>query len=225
MITFNNDIKLGNGIYSIPDLAFILQLPQAKVRRWMNDFWDARLGQKYKGKYSWGEGRDKATNFYTLIEFYVFYQLRENKVGTGTILKAHEAMASQLKTPYPFASSQVLTDGKNILYSLEDGTTINADKSKQIAFREIIENFCKKIEFSPSSLAERYYPLGKQHHIVVDPHHQFGQPIIEKTNLLAETIYDLFQAGESKEFLSRLYNISVKEVNDAVALFNLKTAA
>jgi uncharacterized protein (DUF433 family) len=134
-------------------------------------------------------------------------------------------MAEQLKTPYPFASAPVLTDGRSILYSLHDGTTINADKSRQIAFKQIIESFCKKIEFSDSQLAERYWPLGKQNHIVVDPHHQFGQPVIDKTNLLAETIYDLHHAGETKEFLSRLYNISVKEVNDAVALYNLKTAA
>lgn len=225
MIALKNDNNLGEGIYSIPDLAFILRLPQPKVRRWMKNFWDAKLGEKYKGKYSSGEGRDKAANFYTLIEFYVFYQLREAKVGITTILKAHEMIATQLKTPYPFASSQLLTDGRQILYSLEDGTTIKADKSLQIAFKEIIENFCKKIEFSHSNLAEKFYPLGKQHHIVVDPHHQFGQPIIEKTNLLAETIYNLHQAGESKAFISRLYNITGKEVDDAVALFNLKTAA
>jgi uncharacterized protein (DUF433 family) len=225
MLAFENNIQLGNGIYSLPDLAFILRLPPSKVRRWMNDFYNQRLGEKYKGKYSWGQGRDKATNFYTLIEFYVFYQLRENKVGIKTILNAHGQMAEQLKTPYPFASASVLTDGKSVLYSLEDGTTIKADKSRQIAFKQIIESFCKKIEFSDSQLAERYWPLGKQSHIVVDPHHQFGQPVIDKTNLLAETIYDLHQAGETKEFLSRLYNISVKEVNDAVALYNLKTAA
>jgi uncharacterized protein (DUF433 family) len=225
MLAFENNIQLGNGIYSLPDLAFILRLPPSKVRRWMNDFYNQRLGEKYKGKYSWGQGRDKATNFYTLIEFYVFYQLRENKVGIKTIFNAHGQMAEQLKTPYPFASASVLTDGKSVLYSLEDGTTIKADKSRQIAFKQIIESFCKKIEFSDSQLAERYWPLGKQSHIVVDPHHQFGQPVIDKTNLLAETIYDLHQAGETKEFLSRLYNISVKEVNDAVALYNLKTAA
>jgi uncharacterized protein (DUF433 family) len=225
MLAFENNIQLGNGIYSLPDLAFILRLPPSKVRRWMNDFYNQRLGEKYKGKYSWGQGRDKATNFYTLIEFYVFYQLRENKVGIKTILNAHGQMAEQLKTPYPFASASVLTDGKSVLYSLEDGTTIKADRSRQIAFKQIIESFCKKIEFSDSQLAERYWPLGKQSHIVVDPHHQFGQPVINKTNLLAETIYDLHQAGETKEFLSRLYNISVKEVNDAVALYNLKTAA
>jgi uncharacterized protein (DUF433 family) len=225
MLAFENNIELGNGIYSLPDLAFILRLPQSKVRRWMNDFYNQRLGEKYNGNYSWGEGKDKATNFYTLIEFYIFYQLRENKVGTKAILNAHEQMAGQLKTPYPFASAPVLTDGKSILYSLSDGTTINADKSRQIAFKQIIESFCKKIEFSNSKLAERFWPLGKGHRVVVDPHHQFGQPVIDKTNLLAETIFDLYKAGETKEFLSRLYNISVKEVNDAVALFNLKTAA
>lgn len=225
MIALGNDIKLGQGIYSIPDLAFILRLPQHKVRRWLNDYWDARLGEKYKRQYSWGTGKEKATNFYTLVEFYVFYQLREASVGTKAILCAHEEMACDLKTPYPFASAKVLTDGKSILYSLDDGTTVNADKSRQIAFREIIEKFCTKIEWDNAKMAERYYPLGKEHRIVVDPHHQFGQPVIEKTNLLAQTIYGLYQAGESKPFLSRLYAISAKEVDDAIALFNRKTAA
>src|SRR6478672_7975049 len=172
----------------------------------MNDFWDTRLGEKYKGKYSWGGGRDKATNFYTLVEFYVFYQLRESRDGAKAIFTAHEQMAQQLRTSYPFASAQVLTDGKSILYALEDGTTINADRSKQIAFKQIIESFCKKIEFSKSQLADRFWPLGREHHIVVDPHQQFGQPVIEKTNLLAENIYDLHKAGETVVFLSRLYN-------------------
>lgn len=225
MTNIENDIKLGNGIYSIPDLSLILRLPKGKIRNWLNEYWDVRLAEKHKRKYSWGEGKNKATNFYTLIEFYVFYQLRNLKVGTKTILHAHEIMADQLNTPYPFASSEVLTDGKKIIYSIDDGTTINADKSKQIVFKEIIESFCKKIEFSESHLAERYWPLGKGRHIVVDPHHQFGQPVIEKTNLLAESIRDLHSAGESKQFLTRLYNISIKEVNDAIDFFNLKTAA
>src|SRR2546423_4608172 len=129
MVGFDNNMKLGNGIYTVPDLAFILQLPQGKVRRWLNDFYNIRLGSKYKGKYSWGQGKEKATNFHTLIEFYVFYKLRENKVGVKTILEAHELMVKQLKTVYPFASSEVLTEGKNIFYSTEDDTMLYANKS------------------------------------------------------------------------------------------------
>jgi uncharacterized protein (DUF433 family) len=217
-------LKLGEGIYSIPDIAFLLRLPSAKVRRWLNDFWDARLGEKYRQKYSWGEGRSKATNFYTLIEFYVFYQLRELKVGPKAIFMAHEEMANQLNTPFPFASAKLLTDGKSILYSLEDGTTVKADKSKQIALRQIIEDFCKKIEFSDTQLAKKYYPLGKNNSIVVDPHHQFGQPTIIDTNIMAETIYSLHSAGESNSFLSKLYQLSEKDIEAAISLFNNKAA-
>jgi uncharacterized protein (DUF433 family) len=224
MISLTTHSKLGEGIYSVSDISFLLKLPKQKVRRWLNDFWDSRLAEKYSNTYSWGEGRDQATNFYTLIEFYIFYCLRELGVAQKKIFEAHEAMAKQLKTIHPFASAKVLTDGKSILYALEDGTTIKADKSKQIALKQIIEDFCKKIEFSDNNLAEKFYPLGKNKHIVVDPHHQFGQPTVEETNVLAETIYNMHEAGETNEFLSRLYDISLKEVQAAIYLFNNKAA-
>lgn len=216
--------KLGEGIYSVSDISFLLKLPKHKVRRWLNDFWDSRLAKKYNQTYSWGQGRDQATNFYTLIEFYVFYSLRENGVSQKKIFEAHEIIARQLNTPYPFASAKLLTDGKSILYSLDDGTTVKADKTRQIALKQIIESFCKKIEFSGSSLAEKYYPLGRNKPIVVDPHHQLGQPVVEKTNVLAETIYNMHSAGETNQFLSRLYDISIREVQAAISLFHNKAA-
>lgn len=216
---------LGYGIYTIPDAAFILGLPASKVRRWMNEFWDQRIGKEIDERYSWGEGRDKATNFYTLIEFYVFYQLREMNISTKKILSVHKEMREMLDTPYPFASAKVLTDGKSILFKMEDETIVHADRSRQIALKEIIESFCKKIEFSSSDMADRFYPIGKDKHIIVDPHHQFGQPIIEDTSILAETVYDFYKAGETVQFLIKLYNLSEVEVMDAIALFEPGEAA
>ena len=216
--------KLGEGIYSNSDIAFLLKLPKQKVRRWLNDFWNIRLAEKYDQNYSWGQGRNQATNFFTLIEFYIFYCLKDAGVSQNKIFEAHEAMAKQLKTFYPFASAKLLTDGKSILYSLEDGTTVKADKSKQITLRELIEQFYNKIDFSSNKVAEKFYPLGKDKRIVVDPHHQFGQPVIKQTNVMAETIYDMFNAGESKIFISRLYDISLKEVDSAIYLFHNKAA-
>jgi uncharacterized protein (DUF433 family) len=221
---FNQQLEAG--LYTLADIAFLLNLPKGKVRRWMKDFWDTKFGEAYQNKYSWGEGRDKATNFYMLIEFYVFYQLRELKVSTHRIIVAHQDMAEQMKTPYPFASSKLFTDGKNVLFTHHDGTIIEADKSRQAAFEEIIEDFCKKISFSyTTQMAENFYPLGTDKHIVVNPHHQFGQPVVSKTNILAETLYNLFKAGEDIEFLSRLYQLEESEVADAISLFNNKTAA
>ncbi|TCD00895.1 DUF433 domain-containing protein [Pedobacter psychroterrae] len=220
-----SDPELGAGIYTIPDVAFILRLPQAKVRRWMKEFWDGRLGKDYEVKYSHGEGREKVTKFHTLIEFYVFYQLRELGISTKQIFLAHRDISSQLNTAYPFASSKVLSDGKSILFELNDGTLVNADESKQSVFKEIIESFCKKIEFSSTDIAQCFYPMGRDKHIVVDPHHQFGQPTIENTNILAETIFDLFKAGESIDFLARLYQLPIKEIKDAITFYTPKSAA
>ncbi|MBO9675948.1 MAG: DUF433 domain-containing protein [Sphingobacteriaceae bacterium] len=217
--------QLGGGIYTIPEVAFILKLPVGKVRRWMTDFWDNKFSIKHSDRYSWGEGRDKATNFYTLIEFYVFYQLRALNISTNKIIKAHQDMAEQLNTAYPFASSKLLSDGKSILFTMEDGTIVEADNTRQTVFKQIIEQFCKKIEFSSTDIAERFYPLGKEKHIIVDPHHQFGQPVIEETNILAQTLYELHTAGESLTFLSRLYDIKETDIQSAIELFTVKVAA
>lgn len=67
--------------------------------------------------------------------------------------------------------------------------------------------------------------MGKDKKIIVDPHHQFGQHVIEDTNILAETIFDLYQAGESPAFISRLYQLKEEDVKDAIALFTSNRAA
>jgi uncharacterized protein (DUF433 family) len=224
VIDFKNDIILGNGFYTVPDLALILQLPKKKVRRWLDDFFNQRLGKVYDGSYSWGQGRNKATNFLTLIEFYVFYQLREHEVSTFKILEAHLNMSRELKTAYPFASYKLLVDGKEILYALEEDTWVHANKSNQIVIKEIIEGFFKKIDFSDTHLAQRFWPLGKEHEIVVDPHHQFGQPVIQGTNINAATIFSMYQSGESSSTISLLYDITTKQVNDAILFCKGKAA-
>jgi len=224
LIDFKNDIILGNGIYTVPDLALILQLPKKKVRRWLDDFYNERLGKPYEGSYSWGQGRDKATNFLTLIEFYVFYKLREHEVSTYKILEAHRNMTKGLMTAYPFASYKLLVDGKEILYALEEDTWVHANKSNQIVIKEIIEGFFKKIDFSDNNLAERFWPLGKEHEIVVDPHHQFGQPVIQGTNINAATIFSMYESGESTSTMAILYDITQEQVNDAILFCKGKAA-
>lgn len=223
MITFKNDIQLGNGIYTVPDLALILQLPQPKVRRWLIDFYDQRLAGN-KGRYSWGEGRERATNFLTLIEFYVFYMLREQKIGAGKILEAHQHMSKELKTSYPFASYKLLVNKKHILYGIDDETWVHADKTNQIVIHKMIADFFKKVDFSGNDLAERFWPLGKDHSIVVDPHHQFGQPVIHGTNINAATIFSMYESGEPLSTIGILYDLTEEQVNDAIAFCKRKAA-
>ena len=207
--------RLGEGIYSIPEAARILNLPSYKVRRLLKVYWNERFG-KGGPPYSWGEGSAAAFNFLTLIEFYVFYQLKDAGAKTKKILIAHEKLAEHLGTSFPFASTTLLTDGGSILFEINGGAIINADATFQHNLREVIVPFCKKIEFNGEHIAKRFYPMGKRKKIVVDPHHQFGQPTIAGTNIMPITIYNYYKGGEPIEFISNIFDLTKQQVSDAL---------
>lgn len=216
---FENKAEIGNGIYTLPDLARILNLDYHKVQRLLNEYWDKRLANDFSEKYSWTVGKSKAVSFHTLVEFYIFYQLKESGVSTQAILKAHKELSNIFKTPFPFAKSEILEGlncfGKRIVFEISKDDIIDLDSTKQLNLK-FIKNFMHKLDFDNNNLAERLYPLGKKHSVIIDPKNQFGQPTIIGTNLFPETIYNLYNNKESKKFIASTYDISLKEVNDAI---------
>lgn len=201
--------QIGEGIFLTKDVSEILQLPYPKVRNWMFDFWV---------DYSFGTKKNRAINFYTLIEFYTFYQLRLQKISSQRIKKAHAQIAKDLYTPYPFAHAAIKTHNKQIWYDYLD-QLIKADGKKQPSIKLFIEPFLKKVEFGENNIAAKFYPLVNSKNVVVDPKHQFGQPTIMGTNIQTRTIYDLYEAGETKQNICILYDISVQQVNDTIQYY------
>jgi len=212
-----NKQQLGSGIYTIPDISKLLKLPQSKVRRYLNEYWDERLGKKlFNDTYSWSTGNNvKAVNFYTLIELHTCFHLQELGVSTRQILKSRIAIARDLHIAYPFASAKLLSDGKRIWYEFKD-CIVKADGSRQTDFVEFIKEFANKIDFDANKIAERFWPAGKQSSIVVDPHHQFGQPVIEGTNINTEVIFSMIESGEPIDAIGILYDISEKDIKDVI---------
>jgi len=219
----SNPPKIGEGIFLIRDICEILVLPYPRVRHWVIEFWDNRLGKAYGNKYSFGDNNNRAVNFYSLIEFYTFYHLRQKGVSAQRIQKAHKVISKEVDTLYPFAKAGISTDGKEIWYDhLEN--LIKADGSTQFDFKQIIEPFLLKIEYDKDLLAEKYYPLGKTHSVVVDPKHQFGQPTIQGTNIKIETLYRLFKGGETKDNLCVLYELKKSQVSDVILYYENRRA-
>ena len=219
----NNIFGFGTGIYTTPEVAKILGLPRGKVKRWLKDYWVT----KFSGggiHYSDGEGIEQVTNFHTLIEFFTFYQLREKGVSAQKIVAAHNILADIFKTQYPFATSNILTDGEKVLFEGAIGEIIKADKTLQIYINQVIEPFCERIEFDKNSLANRFFPMGKDHDVIIDPKRKFGQPVVGETNVLTETVFSLFRAGEPVDIIANLYDLKISQVEDAIN-FHTRIAA
>ncbi|MET4080734.1 uncharacterized protein (DUF433 family) [Pedobacter sp. UYP30] len=222
---FENKLQLGNGVYTIPEISHILRISAQKVRCWISKYWDGELGTAYEQNYSWKVDDTKAIGFHTLVEFYVMVQFAEAGASIRQILTAHQMLAKEHFTIFPFAIKEVLdnisTDGKKIfLRKGED--TITLDGTKQLNL-DFIRMFFKKLDFDREMLASRFWPLGKGKEIVCDPHHRFGQAVIDGTNIQAEAIYRMHLAKEPIKFIAELYSISTSEVKHALEFY--KSAA
>lgn len=224
--TIQTKPKLGTGIYTLPDISLILGIPYPKVVRWINSFWNDRFGSKYGHTYTWSVDLTKAVNFPTLIELFTFYQLSNAGISTKELLKAHEILSEQFNTQYPFATKKILesirTEGKKVLFEQRDGSIYTVDVTKQFKLN-FIKEFYVNLDFDTDSLAVRFWPNGKDKFVVCDPHHQFGQPTIEGTNIQSETLYKMYLAEEPIEFIASLYELPVEKVEKAIEFH--KTAA
>lgn len=206
---------IGEGIYTAADASRILKIPYSKAVYWFRDYAKVKLSKSTNFKYHF-EVRDCiAVNFLSLIEMNVFYTLKEHGVKTKAILAAHASMSLALKSPYPFATKKLYVDGGAILFGELDELT-HADATLQTVISKFIAPLVKRISFNKAGIATKFYPLGEKKSIVINPENQFGQPIIEGTNILAATILSLHKGGEKPASIAKLYNISTKNIRDAI---------
>jgi len=197
----------------------------SKVRRWVNKYSELEFLQAEGEPYNWGEHREKAFNFLMLVEIIAVDSFREVVVSFPKIKIAHTLLSKILDTNYPFAHAELMTDGKRIFHRHLDESLLGVDENQQFSFTKLVAPYCKKIDFQDKTqLAERFWPLGKDHEIVVDPNHSFGQPIIKGTNITVETIYSMLSAGESPEFVASVYEINLNAIEDVLSFMERDVA-
>lgn len=205
------------GVYLIPDAAQILRLPAGSLRSWVG-------GRNLKESLhfpagemeSEGSGRDRHFGFLTLVELYIVAQLRTRGLSMATIRIARDELSVRYSTDHPFALGGLLCSGKGLLHEMGDGVLLELGTRGQTAFEKVLQPFCDSLDFdAASSLARRFFPLGKERPIVVDPRHGFGRPTIEGTNITTAAIMALLRGGETVEDVSDSMDLAEDAVKAA----------
>ncbi len=119
-----------------------------------------------------------------------------------------------------FARESFFTDGRNIYLEVKDSgdAILELLSGGQWVISSVIRQLSHQIDFDqPCGVARRWYPLGKDGLIVLDPAISFGRPIIKKKNITTLNVYDFFK-GENEDInrVSKWMNISEREVKAAI---------
>lgn len=111
-------------------------------------------------------------------------------------------------------SEKIKTDGKTIYFDTDKGTvSLNGTKQFNLHF---IKVFFKNLDFNGGSIANRFWPLGKDKSILIDPERKFGHPLINDNNIYPETIYNNYKAGDPIEYLAHVYELTEDQIKHAI---------
>jgi len=207
--------RISEGIYTAADISRIFKIPYPKVKYWFRYYIRNKLFHTIGYRYYFPIKDTIAVNFLSLIEMYVFYKLKERDIKTSNIIKMHTRMSKYLNTPYPFALQDFYISGKTIYFGQID-SLIEASDTYQAFIPSFINQFIEKITFDDKRLARKFYPLGKNKSVVLNPENQCGQPIIDGTNILTATLFEYYRGNESIETIAKLFELSEENVKDAI---------
>jgi uncharacterized protein (DUF433 family) len=195
----------------------MLDLPLPKLRTWVRGVTDNEMRRFPVGLFSTrSEGRDRNFDFYTLIELFSVAELRRLGVSMRTLRSARIELGQRYNVPHPLALQGLLTDGKRLLKELGKQSLLELGSGGQAAFESVIKPFCHRLDFDATSqLAARFFPLGRDAGVVVDPRHSFGRPVITGTNVATETIASLAHGGESLDDIASEFQLDRTQVEAA----------
>lgn len=219
-----NLIYINVGIYTVPEASRLSGVSKDRIRRWLRGY---RSGQRNKVYLPLWKSQlpsiehKVALGFLDLIEIKFVDAFLNAGVSWHVIHKVRErAKDIYDDTDHPFCTKQFVTDGRQIFRDLHAETGENClveIATNQAVFAEITKPFLKQLEFRDGTVLERWWPLGKDRNIVIDPRKNFGQPTIFREGIPTETLARSYEANTSSfEEVARWYEISPKSVQEAI---------
>jgi uncharacterized protein (DUF433 family) len=222
---------LGTGIYTSDEAAALLKAPVNEVRRWAFGYARRRRGERVsydpliRTELPEIDGR-RALTFVELVELMFIKGFRESGVSWRVIHDSAAVAARLFDTSHPFALRQFFADPTGVYALLKEAdegeSLVKLAGNGQQVFTEIVRPYLGQLEFDPTEVPTRWWPLGKEGRVVVDPAVSFGQPIVAEagipTHVLAEALeaeqgYDSTRAMER---VSWLYKVPHRHVQTAV---------
>ncbi len=214
---------IGRGVYSLAEAQRLTGVPSERLRRWTRGY-----TFRYKGEVrhsppiiaTRSQDADAPTlDFSDLLEARLLNAFRRHGVSTWAIRIASMHARELLGRPRPFSTRIFKTDGHTILAELvkeaDDPVLLDLVRD-QFEFRRIVDPLLYfGIEFDQLQEPARWWPLGPDRNVLLDPERALGAPIAREgvpTAVLAGGV----RAEASIALVAEWYRVSLESVRDAV---------
>ena len=225
MTSNEKSTELGRGIYLPSQAARLTQLDDERVRRWIRGYdFKGRSGERrhsaplFRRQH---QGARLALTFLDLVEVLFVKTFLDHGVTIHTVRLVQREAAEEFGVQHPFCVKRFETDGETIVLRHRDDAGVERmmdRKRKQWLFIEVFNPLLKTLDYAGvEQEVKRWWPMGRETPIVIDPARTFGQAIVAKANVPTATIYAAHRAAESDEQIADWYELTVADVRAAIA--------
>ena len=227
-----NATYFNTGIYLVRDAAHLTGVSAGRIRRWLRGYRYHSRKKTYASPPLWhGQWKPMkhsfALGFLDLIEIRFVDAFLKAGVTWTTLRQARERAEEMFKVSHPFCTHGFATEGRAIFVELHRETgesSLLEIVEQQHMFRQIIRPFLKELEFVKGSGLVRWWPLGENRLVALDPTRNFGRPIIATHGVPTEALANAVRATGSIAEVSRWYEVPTEEIQEAVE-FEARLAA
>jgi uncharacterized protein (DUF433 family) len=211
-------VFLERPVYSVSEAARLLQVHSVTLRRWLDG--SERAGVRYPPVIREESSGSDVVTWGEFVEAGFLREYRERHISLQKMRPFIEKARAEFEVPYPLAAIKPKIDNKKLVYTLQKESgldpklyLVDADDD-QIRWAEPVRDFLEKVEFNPAGIVSRFFPLGTEVPVVIDPEVSFGVPQIRgiRTELVAESV----NAGEPIDMAARSWDLKEDEVEAAL---------
>jgi uncharacterized protein (DUF433 family) len=234
-----DDVRFDVPLYTLSEAAHALDVPTTTFSNWAKGYVRRSPGRRpVEGApvvtIIEAQKRQASVPFVGLAEGMVLASLRRSGVPLQRIRPALDVLAKQIGVAHALASRPLYTDGAELLFDYAEHESGEAAelarglvvvRSGQRVFREVVDEYLRRIEYSADGYAALIrLPAFEHANVVADPTRSFGQPIFASGGARVNDVLERFWAGESIDELSAEFGVPAGEIEDVLRAASRRAA-
>jgi uncharacterized protein (DUF433 family) len=213
-------------MYSYREVSHLSGVSASTVRNWLHGY-STEQGEIKPPLFAGHLEDVKTCSFLQLIEIVVAARFRKaERLPFQTVRHAYDNARRLFNLEYPFAHMRLKAIGGHIVHIMHvpDVSYQAIDSPEQYTLPDLVQQILTdQLDFH-EELASRWYPIGKNIPIVVDPRISAGLPVIKDRGVTLDTIYNRFKANQAIESIERDFEFEAGIVENVIR-FREKVAA
>jgi uncharacterized protein (DUF433 family) len=216
-------------MYTPKAAAELLRVDRRTLLRWLEGY--EQGGKAYRPLVRLEpKGQDAPVTWAEFVEAALLREYRKQRVPMAELRAFIDKLRDSLGVPYPLADQRPLVSGRELVLEAQEATGLDPEFCLVSAVRDQImllpaaEAFVQRIDWDDDSLAAAWRPHGDPESPVrCIPNRRGGRPSVG--GISTEVLWEHIEAGEDKDDVAADFDLTVPQVNWALAYENSRRAA